>query len=805
MKTSEITARGEKQIADVIDGLGHVPAETMAQFTDTLAQQRDAADLLLRSVSRHATSISSTHRGRARRTMQALQDALSTAAGAGARERPGEALQAYLRDVAERMALTMDVLRERGDVFLDHEAAGCPPVLDYEYEVIVDGHTLESPCNYDLLRIVPPAGVTVHDAKRPYVIIDPRAGHGGGIGGFKPDSQVGVALKAGNPVYFVSFRRDPVPGQTLADVTNAEAAFLRTVMKRHAKSSRPVVVGNCQGGWASLILAATHPDLSGPVVVNGAPVSTWSGEVGVNPMRYNGGVLGGTWLPMFMSDLGGGVFDGAHLVMNFELLNPSRNFFRKYYDLYSKVDTERERFLSFERWWGGYFLLNEAEIRWIVEQLFVGNRLTRNMAQIEPGRPIDLKKINAPIIVFASHGDNITPPQQALNWISDTYSDVEEIRIRGQRIVYMVHETVGHLGIFVSAKVAQKEHAEVTSTLKTIEALPPGLYEMVVEAVEGRGQDAQFTVSFAERTIDDIRKIDDGREDEEGFGAVARVSEMQSEIYDMTLRPMVQAMVSAPMSEMVRAAHPLRTQRSMMSSMNPFMAMFQHAAETVRADRHPVDADNPFVKAEHVAADLVEQWLDMGRDVRDAMYETIFFSLWGTPAARAFGRSHALRRTLKSEGELRGLPEVQSALMRVSRGGFVEAVIRMLVMLADNRGSVRRDRLERSAKVLTFDAPFSQFNADERAHIIREQTLIATFLPEQAIATLPDLLPKAADKALAVAVAQYVPGKIEEMSPNTVSLLQRFREVLGQPVMTEDIEEDPLATGAGKEVTTAAE
>ena len=108
-------------------------------------------------------------------------------------------------------------------------------------------------------------------------------------------------------------------------------------------------------------------------------------------MRYNGGVLGGTWQPMFWSDLGGGVFDGAHLVMNFEQLNPSRNFFRKYYDLYADVDHGRERFLEFERWWGGFFLLNEAEIRWIVEQLFVGNRLTRNLAQLEPGRPIDLK------------------------------------------------------------------------------------------------------------------------------------------------------------------------------------------------------------------------------------------------------------------------------------------------------------------------------------------------------------------------------------------------------------------------------
>jgi hypothetical protein len=65
------------------------------------------------------------------------------------------------------------------------------------------------------------------------MIIDPRAGHGAGIGGFKSDSEVGVALKAGNPVYFVTFRPEPEPGQTIGDVTEAEAAFVAEILRRH--------------------------------------------------------------------------------------------------------------------------------------------------------------------------------------------------------------------------------------------------------------------------------------------------------------------------------------------------------------------------------------------------------------------------------------------------------------------------------------------------------------------------------------------------------------------------------------------
>ena len=55
-----------------------------------------------------------------------------------------------------------------------------------------------------------------HEDSRPWVIIDPRAGHGSGIGGFKSESEVGVALKYGHPVYFVIFFPDPDQGQTIA-------------------------------------------------------------------------------------------------------------------------------------------------------------------------------------------------------------------------------------------------------------------------------------------------------------------------------------------------------------------------------------------------------------------------------------------------------------------------------------------------------------------------------------------------------------------------------------------------------------
>ena len=787
----------ESLFDSVADAVAESPAAILNRRVEATTKVADGIQsmhtLLMRSVVSHAERISREHQERLKESIKRLSDIAKEVTQAHDLERLAEHWKAYLTDAAQRTAMTLDVLRERGDIFLEHEAAGCPPVLTYDYEVVVDGANLPAPSNYMLLKILPPEGVEISDALRPYIIIDPRAGHGAGIGGFKSDSQVGVALTKGHPVYFVAFHREPIPGQTLADVTRAEAEFVREVARRHPDAPKPVVTGNCQGGWAALLLASTNHDLTGPIVLNGSPIATWSGVVGKYPMRYNGGVLGGTWQPMFWSDLGDGVFDGAHLVLNFELLNPSRNYFGKYYELYRNIDAGRERFLDFEKWWGGFFLLNEREIHWIVSQLFVGNRLAKNEAQLEPGRHIDVKNIRSPIIVFASHGDNITPAPQALNWVVDSYADASEIRIRGQRIIYMVHDQVGHLGIFVSSKIARREHNEMAGTMEAIESLPPGLYEMKVDEYHGHGDGKEFTVSFHERSLDDLRALDPSREDEKPFAAVARMSEIQAQLYDLYVRPFVQAATTPATAELARMLHPLRLQRGLASTRNPIMAGVTSIAERAREDRELAAPDNPFVLAEQVYASLFEQSIDFVTDVRDAMYENMFFAMWAHPWAAAFGQRNLPGRTLKNESELRALPEVQSALYHISTGGFTEAVIRMLILLADSRGEVRRDRLERAGEVLTQDEPFRSLSTDQRRQIIDEQTLVVQFEREAAIETLPDLLKTHEDRKLAAAVAQYVPGKIDEMSPSTLEMLHRFRSVLSLPPLSGDVDEDPLA------------
>src|SRR4051794_38949805 len=132
----------------------------------------------------------------------------------------------YMVDAGQRSVLFLDIMRQRGDQYREHVAQTAPNVLSYAAELIIDGRKLEQPVNYALVRIIPPKGVEIDLKRRPFIVVDPRAGHGPGIGGVKADSEIGVALKAGHPRYFFRFFPHPMPGQTTARMAPARTAFI---------------------------------------------------------------------------------------------------------------------------------------------------------------------------------------------------------------------------------------------------------------------------------------------------------------------------------------------------------------------------------------------------------------------------------------------------------------------------------------------------------------------------------------------------------------------------------------------------
>jgi len=657
----------------------------------------------------------------------------------------------YAIDAAQRGVLFWDVLRERGNQYREHMAENAPHVLDYKVELVVDGRKLERPVNYALVRVIPPDGVDINPKLRPFVVVDPRAGHGPGIGGFKADSEIGVAFRAGHPCYFVGFLPEPVPGQTIGDIASAEAIFIEKVITAHPEASgKPCVIGNCQAGWAVMMLAALRPELFGPIIVAGSPLSYWAGVHGKNPMRYSGGLLGGSWLTALTSDLGNGKFDGAWLVQNFENQNPANTLWAKQYNLYSKIDTEAPRYLGFEKWWGGHVNLNAEEIQFIVDELFVGNNLAAGRIQTPDGTTIDLRNIRSPIVVFCSKGDNITPPQQALGWILDLYDNVDDIRSYGQTIVYTIHESVGHLGIFVSGGVAKKEHGEFSSNIDLIDTLPPGLYEAVFE---DKGENTtnpdlasgNWVMRCEARTLDDIRALGgNDMADDRRFAAAARVSELNLSLYRTFMQPIVRAMVPAPVADWIRQLHPLRLQYEVFSDQNPFMAPVAGLAEQVRANRKNVDKDNPFLVAQENMSKRIEGALDSWREASEAWAERMFLGIYGSPtlqAAVGLDPSGTQRLRKASKNPLhRDLLQKRIAELKalIATGGLRAAVVRSLIYVGMNRAAVdeRGFELARRIRETHGDMPIAEFK-----DLVREQFNILLIDQKAALEAIPSLLP----------------------------------------------------------------
>ncbi|MEW9582490.1 DUF3141 domain-containing protein [Paraburkholderia sp. DGU8] len=732
---------------------------------------------------------------------QRMHDALGDNAGkdsnGGAAPGPGTRVPtpwdtwSYGLDVIQRSVMFWDTLRERGTAYYERSRQDPKPVLHFDYEFVLDGRQFERPVNYALLKIKPPEGVTVDPSKRPYLIIDPRAGHGPGIGGFKDDSQAGVALRGGHQVYFVIFFPEPEPGQTLLDVCTAEQQFVKQVRALHPQSPKPALIGNCQGGWAAMMIAASDQGDTGPIVINGAPMSYWSGAwsegEGDNPMRYAGGILGGSWLASFAADLGAGKFDGAHLVQNFENLNPANTLWDKYYHLFHHIDTEPPRFLDFERWWGDYYLMNSEEIEWITRNLFVGNKLWSGDVKGTSGKAFDLREIRSPIILFASLGDNITPPQQAFNWVADLYGSTEEIKARGQVIVGLMHQDVGHLGIFVSGKVAKKEHTQIVSVLEAIESFAPGLYGMsITERTDADGQLA-YEVEFREHRLEEVAAHFNRfeREDEKAFEAVARLSEFNQRAYELFAQPFVQSMSNETTARLLRDFHPLRLQRWAFSDLNPWLGWLPSTASAVKTHRQPAKPDNPWCAIEQTGSEMISASLDYYRAMRDAGTEAAFFTIYANLFSLYLADSKpGAEAARETDREPRDLPFVQEALASIREGGYAEAIARAAALLSRKGEPLPLSRLVTRKELAQAYANYlPDLPPDQWRRIRGEQELIVSFEPEEAIATLPVLVADKKDRARLVTLLDELltDEQVQSTHPTEAqrAMFGRIREVLG--------------------------
>jgi hypothetical protein len=412
----------------------------------------------------------------------------------------------------------------------------------------------------------------------------------------------------------------------------------------------------------------------------------------------------------------------------------------------------------------------------------VGNKLWSGQVKGLAGKMLDPREIKSPIVLFASLGDNITPPQQAFNWVADVYSSTEEIKARGQVIVGLMHQDVGHLGIFVSGRVAKKEHAQIVSVLKSIEVLPPGLYGMHIAERKANSGKIEYNVEFTEHRLEDVvaRLNRFERADEKPFEAVAEISEFNQRAYELFAQPVVQQWSNEYMARLRRLFHPMRVERWAFSDLNPWLAWLGPAAEMVKAHRQAASEDQPFRQVEQRISELIGASLDYYRDIRDAASEAMFF--------QTYAPMFSLQETEK-DGERvtdpRQLPEVKEALGVITQGGYAEALSRAGYLLAAKGKPLPLARFELKHELMKkYHDLLPDLTPYQRRRIRGQQEIICRYEPESAISTLTQLLADRDDRRRFITLLERVLKDPlvnlagAEPSPEQSATLRRIRQVL---------------------------
>ncbi|MDI9569167.1 MAG: DUF3141 domain-containing protein [Pseudomonadota bacterium] len=669
----------------------------------------------------------------------------------------------YLVDACQRSVLFWDAMRRRGDDFLERVGEDGPPALGLPHETIVDGRTLDNPVDYVLLRIIPEDGLESDPHKRPLVIVDPWGGCGPEIGDGEHESPIDDATRAGHPVYFVMGVPDPEPGWPRDDAGQAEGLFLREIARRHPEAPRPCLMGDCRAGWSVASLANLEPELLGVVILNGAPLAYRIGHK--NPWRYIGGLLGGKWLASLSRDLGNGRCDGSWLAAYLEALDPDYAYFRKEYDLYANVDREAERYLDLEKRRSGHFLMNAEAVDRIVTEWFVPLRHAEDGAVPPEGRRFGPRDIERPVVVLAGRGDDAgASSRPALDWIVAAYGTDQAILAEGKTVVYTLHPHANHPGFFVGASLAAaRQRGEFVPALEAIVALPPGLYEMVVEkknefADHAAAGPVEFTVRFEMRSIAAIaaRSDEDGHED--CLASVAEASAYNEKIYRTLLAPLAHLLTTERAAEFLRWLNPHRMKYYLFSErFNPVMASFRIGGDWARKNRRPVPAGNYFSSWERDMARSGEACLEACRRLWDNAQGRLFKTMCGPLGLPIFfpGPSAQAREGENADREAAVRRKVEELKSGMDQGGFDEALIR-LVMAATIDDGVIDGRSFLIVARLEAQGPEDGIGRQRWRERIRDQRLMLLIDEDRAVASLAKLLRTEEEREKCLAMAREI-------------------------------------------------
>lgn len=211
------------------------------------------------------------------------------------------------------------------------------------------------------------------------------------------------------------------------------------------------LVGLCQGGWQSAIVAALYPQRVASLTVAAAPIDTHAGQTMLHAFSL------GLPLGFFEAVVaaGGGRARGAMLAQGFDLLKPFERGVYHPVALIQGADDPAylDRFEAMRNWYRlNKDIAGELYLE-VVRDLFQGNKLMRNQLRMGERR-VDLRQIRCPVRLVAGTRDHITPAEQV--WA------LEEHLQPGQARRWLVD--AGHIGVFAGRSALAAAWPEIAAS-----------------------------------------------------------------------------------------------------------------------------------------------------------------------------------------------------------------------------------------------------------------------------------------------------------------------------------------------------
>ncbi len=210
------------------------------------------------------------------------------------------------------------------------------------------------------------------------------------------------------------------------------------------------LVGLCQGGWVSAMIAARFPGKVNSLVLAGAPIDTDAGNGPIKRMAHES--------PMSfyeeLVEMGDGLMKGKFMLQGWKNMHPEQHYIQDQIDLYEHIDDDAylKKEEAFNSWYENPIDLPGRWYLQVIKEIFKENRLAKGKFK-GLGRMLNLRNITCPTYLLAGASDDITTPEQVLD--AAKYIGTPKNRI--------VQETVpgGHIGLFMGANTLKERWPEI--------------------------------------------------------------------------------------------------------------------------------------------------------------------------------------------------------------------------------------------------------------------------------------------------------------------------------------------------------